>query len=129
MGFKRCPLRFYSHPKAFSRPRALKKKKHPERGGLPLPVLQPPRRAADRRPRRAPLARRRDDLGERGRGLSALQFAERQSPGRRGRDATHPRAGASEVRVLDAYAATPTRALAPRLVAQVSSRRPDALLK
>src|SRR5206468_1181856 len=45
-----------------------------------------------------------------------------------GRNAADPRADPPQVRLLDAHAAAPARALAPRLVAEVPARRPDAVL-
>src|SRR6266704_405802 len=57
-----------------------------------------------------------------------MQSAERQPTARRGRDAANPRADPPQVRFLDAHAAAPARALAPRLVAEVPARRPDAVL-
>src|SRR5205807_1814882 len=63
------------------------------------------------------------------RGLPSLQPQEGKSPPRRGGHATAPRAGASQVRVLDAHAQAPARAFADRFLAQVSrgGRRPGVL--
>src|SRR5947208_10058861 len=60
------------HPEAVPGPRGVQQEEHPPARRLHLPVLQPARRAAHGRSRGAALARRRDELGERGRGLSAL---------------------------------------------------------
>src|SRR6185295_14021120 len=86
------------------------------------------RRAPDRRPHPAALAWGRDDVDERGGGLPALQSEEGQPAARRGRDAADARAGASQVRVLHPHAASPARALAARLVAEVPAGDSHAVL-
>src|SRR5205085_3935376 len=91
-------------------------------------VLQPPRRAPDRGPRAAALARRRHHVDERRRRLPALQSQEGRPAARRKRHAADPRADPSEVRLLDAHAETPARAFPAGFVAQVSGRGTDAVL-
>src|SRR6185295_189781 len=90
--------------------------------------LQPAGGAAVRRSHRAALPRRRDELDERGGGLPALQPQEGQPAAGRIGDATAPRSGASQVRVLHAHAATSSRTLATGLVAEIPRRGPDAVL-
>src|SRR5207247_8530090 len=80
-------------------------------------------------PRQLRVARGGNGVDQRRRGLPSLQRKEGKSPPRRGWHATTPRAGASQVRVLDAHAQAPARAFADRFLAQVSrgGRRPGVL--
>src|SRR2546426_12223448 len=91
-------------------------------------MVKPLRRAADRGPAAATLERRRHQREERLGRLPALQPQEGQPVAGRKRHAPHPRADPPEVRVLDAHAEAPTRALAAGFVAEVSRRGTDAVV-
>src|SRR5207244_1277599 len=116
------------HPQAVPRPRRVQQEEHPPARRLYVPVLQPPRRAPHRGPRPAALARRRHHVDERRRGLPALQPQEGQPAAGRDRDASGSRADPPQVRLLDAHAETPARALAAGFVAQVPGRGTHAVL-
>ena len=103
---------------------AFNKKNILRRDGYTCQYCRPARRAADGGPHRAALARRRDDLDQRGGGLPALQPPQGQPLPDESRHATDPRAGAPQVRVLDAHAPAPARALVPGLLAEVPRRGP-----